>query len=82
MPKMFSSPQQQQIYDLYLRTPPTLSSGTGLIAAYWRGRNDDGKVLQHPPYVRDSLAYAAWRAGKKARAIAIYYPNLSRPSTE
>jgi hypothetical protein len=69
----FTTPQQQQIYDLYLLNPPTLSSGTGLIAAYWRGRNDP----QHPRYVRGSLAYAAWRAGRKARAIAPYYPTTN-----
>ena len=62
------SPQQRYIYELYLTDPPTRRSGTGLLAGYWRGLNGnllDGRI----PYLPQSLAYAAYLAGRKHRAM-------------
>ena len=58
----FKDRQQQELYTLYTLAPPK-GRGSGIAVAY-----DNG--LRHPDlsnrYVRNSLAYAAWAAGRDA----------------
>ena len=48
----------RQQYDHFRANPP-IGRGNGASAAYWRGANGIRCL-----YARDSLAYAAWKAGR------------------
>lgn len=75
----FKNTRQQAVYDRYFHYPPDNTVHDGLAAAYRRGRDHDHTVLDQPPYERTSLAYAAWRAGHKTRAIvARYRPTITK----
>jgi hypothetical protein len=65
----FADAKQQAVYDRHLATPPERGSG-GLATAYYRGLEAAFNwPLASPPYARTSLAYAAWRAGRKRQLM-------------
>lgn len=61
MAQKFKDRGMNDLYNLYRDDPPRTRASGGLAAAYWRGHDHPEAA---PPYDLQSLAHAAWSAGR------------------
>jgi hypothetical protein len=65
MTKQFNNMTMRRMYDFMWENGDPSQRGSGSTAAFWRGYH---RVLtQANTYPRDTLAYAAWAAGRDRR---------------
>ena len=64
--RVFRDPAMQRIYDLMLELGDPSRGGSGHAHAFWLGYRE--LLTPQHTYPRNTLAYAAWAAGRDRRA--------------